>query len=88
MSCPRNDQVDCDITVVAGEADFERELAKGGVDVVISDYSLPRYYQNCFSHLHSMGFRITFREAPFTPRTTVVCRRSKLFARQKTPALS
>ena len=39
----RNDHVDCDITVVAEPADFERELARGDVDVVISDYSLPRY---------------------------------------------
>ena len=39
----RNDHVDADIVVVSEPADFERELAKGDVDVVISDYSLPRY---------------------------------------------
>ncbi len=39
----RNEHVDFDIVVVSEPADFERELAKGGVDVVISDYSLPRY---------------------------------------------
>jgi DNA-binding NtrC family response regulator len=39
----RADHVDCEIVVVAEPAEFERELAKGDVDVVISDYSLPRY---------------------------------------------
>jgi signal transduction histidine kinase len=37
------DQVPCDVVVVAGPEDFERELARGDVDVVISDYSLPHY---------------------------------------------
>ena len=39
----RADHVDCEIVVVSEPAEFERELAKGDVDVVISDYSLPRY---------------------------------------------
>lgn len=39
----RLDHVDCDIKVVSEPEDFERELAKGNVDVIISDYSLPRY---------------------------------------------
>jgi len=38
-----SENVDCEIIVVSEPADFERELAKGDVDVVISDYSLPRY---------------------------------------------
>ena len=38
----RNERVDCDLVVVSEAADFDRELAKGGVDVVLSDYSLPR----------------------------------------------
>ena len=37
------ESVDCDITVVSDADAFERELARGGVDVVISDYHLPRY---------------------------------------------
>ncbi len=39
----RDEHVDCEIVVVSKPADFERELAKGDVDVVISDYSLPHY---------------------------------------------
>ena len=39
----RNEHVDFDVVVVSEQADFDRELAKGDVDVVISDYSLPRY---------------------------------------------
>ena len=38
----RNERMDCEIVVVAEAADFDRELAKGDVDVVLSDYSLPR----------------------------------------------
>ncbi|NCD22820.1 MAG: response regulator [Spartobacteria bacterium] len=37
------DHVDCDLVVVMEPDEFERELAKGDVDVVISDYSLPHY---------------------------------------------
>jgi CheY-like chemotaxis protein len=37
------DRVDCELVVVSEPGEFERELAKGDVDVVISDYSLPRY---------------------------------------------
>ena len=39
----RSDHLDFDIVVVSEPEDFERELAKGDVDVIISDYSLPRY---------------------------------------------
>ena len=35
--------VDCDLVVVSEPDEFERELARGDVDVVISDYSLPHY---------------------------------------------
>ena len=37
------DQVPCDVVVVSQPEEFERELARGDVDVVISDYSLPHY---------------------------------------------
>ena len=39
----RLDHVDCDITVVWKPEDFKREMEKGNVDVVISDYNLPGY---------------------------------------------
>jgi len=39
----RSEHVDCDIIVVAEKEDFDRELAKGDVDVIISDYNLPRF---------------------------------------------
>ena len=35
------DRVDCDLVVVSEPDEFERALAQGDVDVVISDYSLP-----------------------------------------------
>ena len=37
------DRVACELVVVSEPDEFERELAKGDVDVVISDYSLPHY---------------------------------------------
>ena len=37
------DRVDCDLVVVSEPDEFERALAQGDVDVVISDYSLPHY---------------------------------------------
>lgn len=37
------DRVDCEVVVVSEPDEFERELANGDVDVVISDYSLPHY---------------------------------------------
>lgn len=37
------DRIDCDITVVATPEAFARELERGGVDVIISDYNLPRF---------------------------------------------
>jgi signal transduction histidine kinase len=39
----RAECVDCELVVVSEPDEFERELAKGDVDVVISDYSLPHY---------------------------------------------
>ncbi len=39
----RAECVDCELVLVSEPDEFERELAKGDVDVVISDYSLPHY---------------------------------------------
>ncbi len=39
----RLDHVDCDIKVVSTSEDFDREMEKGDVDIVISDYNLPGY---------------------------------------------
>ena len=55
------DQVPCDVVVVASPEDFERELARGDVDVVISDYSLPHYCgTEALQHTRARGPELPF----------------------------
>ena len=57
----RADHVDCNVVVVSTPEEFERELARGDVDVVISDYSLPHYCgADALKHARETG-----RDLPF-----------------------
>ena len=39
----KKEGLECDITRVEREADFDRELRAGGFDIILSDYQLPGF---------------------------------------------
>ncbi len=57
----KGENIDCEITLVSNKEDFVRELAKGGTDVIISDYNLPSYCGvDALQHTREAG-----RDTPF-----------------------